>query len=491
VGLRFVDGLEPACVPDFDVLRLLVDRLVVDFFVLVTDPPLVPDDELAECRARWRAGFFCAASAVEAMANAAISATSRTFMVLRIIGGILPFGTIHDMTQGIERALVAAIDAERDAMRDLLQALVALPTENPPATRYRPCVELLQATLVDLGFEPQTVDIPSPADAPRTAVRAWLGDSGPVLYFHGHYDVVPAASSSQFVPKVEGDTLFGRGSSDMKSGLVAMLYAARALLSTAAPLAGRVGLLFVPDEETGGEFGSGALDAAGQLTPPGKEAIGMLLPEPTSGVVWHANRGAVTLEATVHGRAAHVALAHQGVNAFERALPLLNRLAALAREVERRGSVLLVGGRVEAGSNFNVVPSECRFTVDRRVTPDEDFEAEKKHLLALFADARADGLDLSVRVIQEGRAASTPPDHALGRALADSVAAIKGEAPAFEPCPGLLETRFYAQHAIPAYAYGPGILAVSHGPQEFVKISRMIECAKIYALTAARILAAA
>jgi len=395
------------------------------------------------------------------------------------------------MTLGIERALVESIDAERDAMRDLLAALVALPTENPPATHYRPCVELLQATLVDLGFEPETIDIPSRGDAPGTAVQAWLGESGPVLYFHGHYDVVPAGSSSQFVPRVDGDTLFGRGSSDMKSGIVAMLYAARALYSTAAPLSGRIRLLCVPDEETGGAFGSGALDAADRLVPPGEDAIGMLLPEPTSGVVWHANRGAITLEASVRGRAAHVALARQGVNAFERALPLINRLTALARDVERRGSVLLVGGRVEAGSNFNVVPSECRFTVDRRITPDEDFEAEKQRLLGLFDEARAEGVDLSVRVIQEGRAASTSPEHRLGRALAESAAAVTGRAPAFEPCPGLLETRFYAQRGIPAYAYGPGILAVSHGPQEFVKISKMVECAKIYAITAARILGAA
>jgi acetylornithine deacetylase/succinyl-diaminopimelate desuccinylase-like protein len=57
-------------------------------------------------------------------------------------------------------------------------------------------------------------------------------------------------------------------------------------------------------------------------------------------------------------------------------------------------------------------------------------------------------------------------------------------------CPGLLETRFYAERGVPALAYGPGILAVSHGPREFVKISRMMECARIYALTAAAMLAA-
>ena len=212
-----------------------------------------------------------------------------------------------------------ALDDDREAMQQLLAALVAVPSENPPATGYAPCVELLVSTLEQLAIPYEMISIPSPPEAPRTAIRAWLGTGTPVLYFHGHYDVVPAQSPSQFAPRLEGDTLFGRGSSDMKSGLVAMLYAARALQRADVSLNGRLELLFVPDEETGGTYGSGALAAGGRL---GTDGIGMLLPEPTSGVVWNANRGAITLEISVKGRAAHVGLQHQGINAVERALIL-------------------------------------------------------------------------------------------------------------------------------------------------------------------------
>jgi succinyl-diaminopimelate desuccinylase len=76
----------------------------------------------------------------------------------------------------------------------------------------------------------------------------------------------------------------------------------------------------------------------------------------------------------------------------------------------------------------------------------------------------------------------------VGRVLGDAIQAVTGEPPAFEPCPGLLETRFYAARGVPAFAYGPGILAVSHGPKEFVKLTRVAECAEIYALCAARLL---
>ncbi len=368
-------------------------------------------------------------------------------------------------------------------MCGLLAALVAAPTENPPARSYRACVDLLASAVSALGFEHRRLEIPSPADAPREALSAWTGPPGPTLYFHGHYDVVPAQAPEQFEPRLEGDTLFGRGSSDMKSGLVAMLYAVKALQTAGLTRRGRLGLMFVPDEETGGEYGSAALAREGELA---RDAIGMLLPEPTSGVVWNANRGAISLEVTVKGRAAHVGLAHLGVNAFERAVTIVNALVALKARLA--GSILLVGGRVEAGSNFNVVPDECRFTIDRRINPDEDFDREKGRLVDLLDEARAGGIELEVRTLQEGRTSESSADSLLGHALAASITQVTGKPATFEMCPGLLETRFYAARGVPAYAYGPGILAVSHGPQEFVKISRMMECANVYALTAARML---
>ena len=382
--------------------------------------------------------------------------------------------------------VLRAIDAERVALTTLLSELVEIPTENPPATGYAPCVARIESALAERGLPFERIEIPSPPEAPRAAIRAWLGHEGPTLCFHGHFDVVPAFDAGQFTPRIEGDTLFGRGSSDMKSGLVSMIAAATALKDSGA-LHGRLELLFVPDEETGGEFGTGALGRLGLLP---ANLLGMLLPEPTSGVVWHSNRGALTLEVTVRGRAAHVGLQHQGTNAVERAMPLLARLFEAKRELDaRNGSIMLVGGRVDAGSNFNVVPAHCRFTIDRRTDPAEDFDREKQNLLAMIDSARSQGIDLEVREIQEGRSSFTPADGPLARALSDSVVEVTGDAPEFEMCPGLLETRFYAERGVPALAYGPGILSVSHGPKEFVKIGRMIECAKIYALAAVRMLA--
>jgi acetylornithine deacetylase/succinyl-diaminopimelate desuccinylase-like protein len=91
--------------------------------------------------------------------------------------------------------------------------------------------------------------------------------------------------------------------------------------------------------------------------------------------------------------------------------------------------------------------------------------------------------------MQEGRSASTAAESPLGRALARSIRNATGRGARFELCPGVLETRHYAALGIPSMAYGPGLLSVSHGPNEFVSVRHLVQCAEVYALTAMRLLA--
>lgn len=376
-------------------------------------------------------------------------------------------------------------------MLDLTRELIAIPSENPPGVRYADCVEVLSRHLQQLGFD---------TEAHGECLLAFVGDpQSKTLYFSGHYDVVPAQDPSQFNPIVKGKNLFGRGSSDMKSGLAAMIYAAKAVRESGTKLKGAIGLVFVPDEETAGPGGSRFLDSEGLL---GRNALGMLTPEPTGGLVWNANRGAITLCVTVHGKPAHVGRQFEGVNAFEGAMAIAAKLAELRREVEQRttafeiqpqaaqNSILLLGGQSAGGTNFNVVPETCWFTVDRRINPEENLEAEKERLLSAISQANLGACRTEIEILQEAPSAGTPADTSLGRGLAKHVENVTGKQPRFEMCPGLLETRFYAVRGIPAYAYGPGLLTVSHGPNEFVPIDNITDCATVYALTALEVLAA-
>ena len=361
----------------------------------------------------------------------------------------------------------------------LTRELIEIPTENPPGAHYGEIVELLTRRLRELGFNDTHVV--------GDCILSFTGESDRTLYFSGHYDVVPAQNREQFVAQVKGANLFGRGSSDMKSGLAAMIYATVALRESGALSNGRIGLVFVPDEETAGPRGSRYLAERGLL---GQNAIGMLTPEPTGGVIWNGNRGAITLNITVKGKSAHVGRQHEGVNAFEGMLRVARRIQELKAEVESsQRSILMLGGRVEGGTNFNVVPDFCAFTLDRRINPGEDFEAEKRRLEAALDRERETGTELDIETLQEGNASLVDQNCALGQALAHSTETVTGRRPPFEMCPGLLEIRFYAEREIPAFAYGPGLLTVSHGPHEFVPVQNIEQCAAIYAMTAAQLLA--
>jgi succinyl-diaminopimelate desuccinylase len=390
------------------------------------------------------------------------------------------------------------IAAGRAGLVEATRRLVEIPTENPPGRAYPECVAVLGELLEEAGLPVEIVDLETPDGRPRAAVRSGVG-SGPTLWFHGHYDVVPAQDACQFSADLRDGRLTGRGSADMKGGLAAMILAARAVRDSGAALSGRVGLVFVPDEETGGAGGSAALLRSGLL---GQDGIGMLSPEPTGGLAWNACRGAISLRVTVRGRSAHVGLSHAGVNAFTRMLDVAGALRELAAEVgERRtayaiepdaagASILLLGGQAVSGASFNVVPASSSFTVDRRINPEEDLAEERDRLLGLLDRLRGEEHDIEVEVLQEEPAAGVPAETDVGRALSAAVAQVEATELRFELCPGLLEIRFYAGLGIPAYCYGPGRLDVAHGPGEHVDLDALERCAAVYALTALDLLGA-
>jgi acetylornithine deacetylase/succinyl-diaminopimelate desuccinylase-like protein len=328
-----------------------------------------------------------------------------------------------------------------------------------------------------LGLAPEVIALP-PRDELQEpcVVRGGVGDGARVVYFHGHFDVVPAQDREQFRPVRRDGRIAGRGTADMKGGVVSMLYGAAAAHQLGLLGDARIVLHLVCDEETGSLAGSGHLRAAGLIDP---GALAMVTAEPTGGTVWHASRGAITLRVRVPGREAHVGQAQLGDNAFERMIRVAAPLGALARELLERDSMLVVGGASGSGAGFNVVPGSAWFSVDRRFNPDEDLDAELERLTAAIGSA---GEDVAVDVLQRAPSASTDPGHPAAAALADCVAAVEGEPPRFGLCPGVLETRWYAQLGIPAFAYGAGRLDVSHGPREYIDEAAMRRCAAVYAL---------
>jgi succinyl-diaminopimelate desuccinylase len=393
----------------------------------------------------------------------------------------------------------AWLDSRADEMAALVESLVAIDSENPPGRGLGRCGRLLRDAMVELDLSPELIELPARGGLEEPCiVRGSAGAGAATVFFHGHFDVVPAQSRDQFRPRREDGRIIGRGSADMKGGLVSMLYGAAAARDLGLLGDGRIVLHFVCDEETGSVAGSGYLRETGMIDP---GALAMLTAEPTGGVVWHASRGAITLRVTVAGRPAHVGQAHLGVNAFAQMIQIAEPLSDLSHELlarrtdypleseEARGSMLVVGGASGSGANFNVVPGAAWFSVDRRFNPEEDLEEEVTRLTRTIDEAASRiGAEVTIDVLQRQPSARTDATHPAAAGLARCVEEIEGEPARFELCPGVLETRWYAQLGIPAFAYGAGRLDVSHGPDEYIDEAAMRRCAAIYALFARDVL---
>ena len=380
-------------------------------------------------------------------------------------------------------------------MAALLEELVAIDTENPPGRQLGRCGRVLRDSMEQLGLSPDLIELaPTRELEDPCIVRCNVGEGTRTIYFHGHFDVVPAQDPAQFRPLRRDGRVTGRGSADMKGGLVSMLYGALASRELGFLGDRQIVLHLVCDEETGSVAGSGYLREA-DLIDPG--AVAMLTAEPTGGVIWHACRGAITLRVQTFGREAHIGYVHEGINAFEHMIRIAEPLTALSHELlDQRtsfpvesegaaGSMLVVGGQAGAGAGFNAVPGSAWFSIDRRFNPEEDLEQELARLTGMINEA-ADGAGakVDIDVIQKQPSGSTDRTHPAARTLARCIDAVEGVAPSFQMCPGVLDTRWYSQLGIPAFAYGGGRLEISHGPDEYIDEAAMRRCAAVYALFA-------
>jgi succinyl-diaminopimelate desuccinylase len=398
---------------------------------------------------------------------------------------------VTPVTEGADE-IQAWLEPHADEMAALVERLVAVDTENPPGRGLGRCGRLLHGAMDRLGLSPELVEVPPSRELEEPCiVRGNVGDGPELVYFHGHFDVVPAQSPAQFEPRRRDGRIVGRGTADMKGGLVSMLYAAAAAAALGLLDGRRIVFHFVCDEETGSAAGSGHLREAGLIDP---RALAMLTAEPTGGVIWHACRGAITLHVRTAGREAHVGYVHEGVNAFEHMIRIAEPLTALSHELlghrtsfpvdsdEAGGSMLVVGGQAGAGAGFNVVPGSAWFSVDRRFNPEEELETELDRLTGLVHETAAEiGAEVEIEVLQHQPSGSTDESHPAARTLAGCVRAVEGADPAFRMCPGVLDTRWYSQLGIPAFAYGGGRLDVSHGPDEYIDEAAMRRCAAVYA----------
>ena len=390
-----------------------------------------------------------------------------------------------------EAGVLSHINADTVAL--LTTLLVEAPSENPGGTEGAAVAVLAQAC-ERVGLTVETHEVAS--DRPNLVATLAAG-SGPGLMFLGHSDVVPAGpnwSADPYRPRVVDGRIYGRGTTDMKGGLAAIVAAMQALSHAAAygvELGGPVRMVCTVDEE---EHGTGVRDFV--TRPSDDEFLGCVVAEPTDLQVVRGCRGASYLEIDITGRAAHSGRPSDGRSAINAAASIIDMIRFDHEQLAMSPDDLLGSGTwnvgtIQGGQGISVVAPMCSLGVDRRLMPDEEAEIIAEQLRAAIskADIDSDGIEVDVRVTMEMPGFATDADHRLVTTAVDAVTAA-GASTSVGGWTAACDGGFVSRDLdIPAIVLGPGnINAEAHQPDESVAIDDLVTAAKTYALMALRLL---
>ncbi len=366
-------------------------------------------------------------------------------------------------------ALDAWIESHFDEQVRFLQALVRVPTDTPPGNNA-PHAERTAELLKVFGYEAEMHAVPAQEvkDAglesiTNLIVRRDYGAGGRTIALNAHGDVVPPGDGWTHDPyggEVTGGKLYGRAAAASKSDMSTYTFAVRALESLALPLKGKIELIFTYDEEFGGEVGVGWLLRHGLTHPDFALAAGFAYQVIT------AHNGCLQMEVTVHGKTAHAAIPDTGVDALQGANAILialyeqnRRYRSIASKIEGISHPYLNVGRIEGGTNTNVVPGKVILKLDRRMIPEEDIAAVERDVRRVIAEAAASMPGISVDIKRLLLAESWKPDARnapLVQALQKHGEAVFGEPIPTSGTPLYTDVRLFGAAGVPAAIYGAG-----------------------------------
>lgn len=368
-----------------------------------------------------------------------------------------------------DQQLDAWIDAHFDEEVRFLQALVQVPTDTPPGNNA-PHAERTAELLQGFGLLAEKHPVPAPQvkdygleSITNLIVRRRFADGGPVIALNAHGDVVPPGEGWTHDPyggEVVDGRLYGRAAAVSKSDFASYTFALRALESLGGGLRGGVELHFTYDEEFGGELGPGWLLKQGLTKPDYLLAAGF------SYQVVTAHNGCLQMEVTVHGRMAHAAIPDTGIDALQGATVILNalyeqnrRYRSVCSKVEGIRHPYLNVGRIEGGTNTNVVPGKVVLKLDRRMIPEENPAEVEADVRRVITEAAASFPGITVEIRRLLLAESWKPDARsapLIRALQKHGEAVFGEPIPTSGTPLYTDVRLYGAAGVPAAIYGAG-----------------------------------
>lgn len=391
---------------------------------------------------------------------------------------------------------------------ELLSRLIEIPTVNPPGENYEEMACFLERECKKLGLSVKKYVTPESVlnkfrvkcGSRRVSLVSDLdAGSKKTLHINSHYDVVPATDkwiTDPFRAMVKSGRIYGRGSEDMKGNIASVLFAIKALKDCGIVPKINIQLSFTPDEEIGGRTGLGYLVEKGLVK------ADYAMSEGCSGNhVSIGNKGVLWAEVDVVGKSAHGSTPHKGVNSFERMNMLVNEFGKLKNKISARktrynmrdsvskSATFVMGGVLEGGIKVNVVPGSVKFSIDRRLIPEENINAAKKEIEAVVKKFNAKYKDSKVKirfVSQEGPAVSGK-DKAFFKIVSDAVRITTGKRANFSVMPGATDMRYFMWKGIPALGYSASGGEKWHSDDEFVYIESLVDTARIFALIMGKI----
>lgn len=388
----------------------------------------------------------------------------------------------------------------REELLKLTQDLIRIPSHTVYENREKEVAAYIADILEREGIEYCFQS----ADGDRCNVLATIrgNGTGKSLMLNGHMDTVPVAGMDDpFNPVIVDGNMYGRGSSDMKSGLAAMLYAVLTVHRMKVPLNGDLVLAGVIDEEAAKSTGSRVIAEKGPIT---DYAI---IGEPSSLYPIIAHKGIDYFQIDFHGKAAHSSRPENGANAIYAAVDFISAVkAVLIPEFDNLShpylgkptiNVGLMCGSAEINKPFllqqsetfaGVVPDEASVFIDVRWIPGQSIPQIQSQLQAL-ADSilpKNPGISAEVNYIPLPRPAmEISPEEALPQAILESISQVSPETAEFKGLSGFMDSGIlYGVAGILSMVFGPGDLSVAHGINEKVEVEQIIKAAQIYTKTA-------
>lgn len=415
------------------------------------------------------------------------------------------------ISEKLIKNVFAQVDQMKDEVIKFTCDLVKIPTENPPGDKYEECAKFIGNKLDEFGYEVEYIDVPSDLldqlapegkGLPRTNVLGRFKGTAdkPVIHFNGHFDVVPAGTGWSVDPYggvVKDGKIYGRGSSDQKSGIAAQIFAVEAVKRAGVQLKGTIEQSATVDEETGGFAGLGYLVNKGYIAR-SKTDYCIITECLNVNRIGIGHRGAIWFEVKTFGKKAHGCMPKRGINAIDKMVKLLNKLDRelrpnLESKVTRYPVVpeeakhpSITPTIINSGIKLNVVPDICIAKFDRRLIPEEDANNAWDEIKAILSNLSKEDPDFNYEIKEISRVEPTiiPTGANIVRALSNAIRLVLGEEPKLILSPGFDDQRFIVQNAKidECVVYGPGILTQAHVTDEYVLIKDIIDSTKVMAL---------